>query len=252
MLFNYHTHTKRCRHANGEDREYVENAIQKGMQTLGFSDHAPYLFKDPHYYSAFRMFTEQLEEYADSIRSLQKEYANDIRILCGFELEYYPALHAEEKKFLSKVQPDYCIMGQHFANNETDSPYVPYMDDPNSFTAYISQILEGLKTGDFLYLAHPDLAGYNYPEEVVQREYRRLCEGAKALNIPLEINFLGLRTKRHYPDRRLFKIAAEVGNTVIFGADAHEPCHVCDDETEKQALQWVNELGLQLIRNPIL
>lgn len=252
MLFNYHTHTKRCRHANGEDREYVENAIQKGMQVLGFSDHAPYLFKDPNYYSQFRMFTDQLEEYAESVRSLQKEYANDIRILCGFELEYYPALHAEEKKFLSKVQPDYFIMGQHFAGNEIDSPYVPLMDDSDNFTAYISQVLEGLKTGDFLYLAHPDLAGYRYPEEVIQREYRRLCEGAKALDIPLEINFLGLRTKRHYPNQRLFKIAAEVGNKIIFGADAHEPQHCCDLETEKEALRWVEALGLQLIDNPIL
>ena len=252
MLFNYHTHTKRCRHASGEDREYVEQAIEKGMQVLGFSDHAPYLFPNKDYYSSFRMFTNELEEYADSVRSLQKEYANDIRILCGFELEYYPKFHKDEMEFLSKVKPDYFIMGQHFGGNEIDSPYVPYMEGSDNLTAYISQILEGLKTGDFLYLAHPDLAGYHYPEEVIQREYRRLCEGAKALDIPLEINFLGLRTKRHYPDRRFFKIAAEVGNKIIFGADAHEPCYVSHEETEKEALQWVKDLGLQLIDKPIL
>ena len=27
LLANYHTHTARCRHAWGEDKEYVENAI---------------------------------------------------------------------------------------------------------------------------------------------------------------------------------------------------------------------------------
>ena len=252
MLFNYHTHTKRCRHASGEDREYVEQAIEKGMQVLGFSDHAPYLFPNKNYYSSFRMFTDELEEYADSVRSLQKEYASDIRILCGFELEYYPKFHEDEKKFLSKVKPDYFIMGQHFIGNENEYPYVPHMDGEEYLTLYVSQVLEGLKTGDFLYLAHPDLAGYRYPDEVIQREYRRLCEGAKALNIPLEINFLGLRTGRHYPDRRFFKIAAEVGNPIIFGADAHEPCYVCHEETEKEALQWVKELGLQLIDKPIL
>ena len=252
MLFNYHTHTKRCRHANGEDREYVENAIQKGMQTLGFSDHAPYLFKDPHYYSAFRMFTEQLEEYADSIRSLQKEYANDIRILCGFELEYYPALHAEEKKFLSKVQPDYCIIGQHFANNETDSPYVPYMDDPNSFTAYISQILEGLKTGDFLYLAHPDISGFEGDEQGILQAYRRLCEGAKELNIPVEINLLGIREKRWYPDERFWKIVGEVGNDVILGTDAHAPEQFLDYQDEEKAFSIVKKYGLKLMEKELL
>ena len=49
MLYNYHTHTKRCNHAIGEDREYVENAIQGGLETLGFADHAPYVFPYPDY-----------------------------------------------------------------------------------------------------------------------------------------------------------------------------------------------------------
>ena len=74
MIFNYHTHTTRCNHAIGTDREYVENAIQKGLKTLGFSDHAPYFFPNTDYYSPFRMQVDELFAYADSIRALQKEY----------------------------------------------------------------------------------------------------------------------------------------------------------------------------------
>lgn len=33
--------TKRCQHAVGEDREYVEAAIAAGIQVLGFSDPLP-------------------------------------------------------------------------------------------------------------------------------------------------------------------------------------------------------------------
>ena len=40
--FNYHSHTKRCEHAIGEDEEYVKAAIANGFQVMGFSDHAPY------------------------------------------------------------------------------------------------------------------------------------------------------------------------------------------------------------------
>ena len=39
LIANYHTHTKRCHHACGEDREYVEAAIESGLKILGFSDH---------------------------------------------------------------------------------------------------------------------------------------------------------------------------------------------------------------------
>ncbi len=41
MLYNLHTHTFRCNHATGEDKAYVEYAIQSSVKVLGFSDHCP-------------------------------------------------------------------------------------------------------------------------------------------------------------------------------------------------------------------
>ena len=34
MIANYHTHTWRCRHADGTEREYVETAIEAGIIRL--------------------------------------------------------------------------------------------------------------------------------------------------------------------------------------------------------------------------
>ena len=222
------------------------------MKELGFSDHAPYLFPDTDYYSAFRMKKEELFEYAESVRSLQKEYAKDIRILLGFELEYYPAFHEGEMKFLSQVNPDYLIMGQHFGGNEIKDVYAPYNKDETAFRAYIKQIIEGLKTGHFAYLAHPDLGGYNFPKEVYEEMYETLCKEAKALNIPLEINLLGLRTNRHYPDRRLFEIASKVGNKIVLGVDAHNPNEFHHTASVETAMNMVKELNLQLIDKPFI
>jgi histidinol-phosphatase (PHP family) len=252
MIFNYHTHTKRCNHAFGEDREYVETAIKSGIKTLGFSDHAPYFFPYPDYYSAFRMQLNELEEYTSSIRALAKEYEKDIRILCGFELEYYPDFHKEEMAFLNTVKPDYLILGQHFIGNELNNLASPRLNGDYGLSAYVSQVLAGLATGDFLYLAHPDLVGYRFSPQVIEQEYRRLCEGAKRMGIPLELNFLGLRTNRHYPNKILYKIAAEVGNEIIFGLDAHTPQEVYDPTSETTARAWAKELGLNVIEKPII
>ena len=71
------------------------------------------------------------------------------------------------------------------------------------------------------------------------------------MGIPLEINFLGLRTHRHYPSLPFFKIAAEVGNDVVFGADAHNPKDVYDKQSEETAKAWVQTLGLHLIEKLI-
>ncbi len=252
MKFNYHTHTKRCNHAMGDEREYVESAIEHGIEVLGFSDHAPYNFPYPNFYSAFRMQREELEEYAETVRALAKEYEKDIRILCGFELEYYPDFHKEQMSFLSKVKPDYLILGQHFIGNEIYDLASPRLNGDLGLSAYVSQVLAGLATGDFLYLAHPDLVGYRFSSQVIEQEYRRLCEGAKRMGIPLEVNFLGLRTNRHYPNKNLFKIASEVGNDVIFGSDAHTPQDLYDPSSEQTAMGWVKELGLNLIDKPLL
>ncbi len=249
MLFNYHTHTARCNHAIGTDREYVEQAILGGMKTLGFSDHAPYVFPGGKYPSEHRMKTDELFEYTESVRSLAKEYEKDIRILCGFELEYYPDYHAEEMEFLSQAKPDYLILGQHFIGNEypliTSSRGLAGND--LGLISYVSQIISALATGDFLYLAHPDLAGYSYSDETIDREYRRLCVAAKKFGIPLEINLLGIRGNRHYPSERFFRIAKQAGNTILLGADAHDPKDVCDKASEAKALEMVQSLDLNFI-----
>ena len=38
MIANYHTHTYRCHHADGTEREYVERAIENGLKIFGFSE----------------------------------------------------------------------------------------------------------------------------------------------------------------------------------------------------------------------
>lgn len=249
MLHNYHTHTARCNHALGKDREYVEQAIAGGLKTLGFSDHAPYIFPDGQYPSDHRMQTDELFEYAESVRSLAKEYEKDIRILCGFELEYYPDYHKDEMAFLRQIKPDYLILGQHFLGNEYSflSSSRSLGGNDLGLVAYVSQVIAGLATGDFAYLAHPDVAGRSFSNEVIEREYRRLCKAAKRFNVPLEINLLGIRSKRHYPSDAFFRIAAEEKNDVIFGTDAHDPFDVCDPTSEAQALEMVETLGLKLI-----
>ena len=46
MIANYHTHTWRCLHAAGTEREYVENAIKGGYKILGFSEDECMAFGD--------------------------------------------------------------------------------------------------------------------------------------------------------------------------------------------------------------
>lgn len=223
MLVNYHTHTARCHHASGSDREYVEAAIRAGLNVLGFSDHAPYLFADgPH--ERHSMHPDEAASYADSIRALAKEYASDIRLLVGYEIEYYPGCFDRTVRFLSEAGCDYLLLGQHFVG--TEDIHVGITDDPKVFDAYIGQSLEAMETGMITYFCHPDICQYPYDLRAQEKGYVQLCETALRLGIPLEANMLGLWQGRHYPCSTFFRIASEVGNTIVAGCDSHSPSRV--------------------------
>ena len=84
MLTNYHTHTFRCQHANGTVEDYVREAIAKGFDILGMSDHVPY----PHYEFGYRMPMAEIWDYIYEVEDAQKKYGKQLQILLGFESEY--------------------------------------------------------------------------------------------------------------------------------------------------------------------
>ena len=222
MLANYHTHTYRCQHAEGEDRQYVETAIRNGMKVLGFSDHCPWFFPDG-YVSSNRMLLSDVENYFTSLTKLKDEYRKDITIYIGFESEYLPELLPEQEKLLKDYPVDYQILGQHFLTREPSAYMGRTFDEETILESYVNSVIEGMETGKYAYLAHPDLVGFSGKQEIYDKHYRRLCTYLKQHNSPVEINLLGLVQQRHYPNEHFLKLAGEIGCSAIIGCDAHQP-----------------------------
>ncbi|MBR2460548.1 MAG: histidinol-phosphatase [Clostridia bacterium] len=244
MKRNYHTHTFRCGHASGTEREYIEKAIAEGLEVLGFSDHVPMVLPDGRE-SGFRCPTRLLPDYIKTLSELREEYKGRIQILIGFEAEYYPECFERMLKMLSEYDYDYLIMGQHFVNNEVGEVYNshPFTDEAK-LKRYVDQVLEGARTGKFSYVAHPDVIGYFGEPEIYDLYMRRLCTELKALGIPVEFNLLGFEEKRIYPSERFFKIVAEVGNEVIVGCDAHGVAKVADKDILRAAYAELAGYGI--------
>ena len=246
MIANYHTHTARCGHAVGEDREYVERALERGLKILGFSDHIPMPFRDGHE-SRFRVPLARLEDYVRSVLDLRAEYEKEIRILLGFESEYYPDYEEALAELLAPYPVDFRILGQHF-NDSSESLYNPVPQESRErLSFYVDRVLEGLATGNFLYAAHPDLIHFTGEEAFFRQEMTRLCRGARLLDIPLELNILGMREGRNYPDPLFWEIAARERNRVILGCDAHTPEDVAHPAQLKEARAFAAKYGLLLI-----
>lgn len=252
MITNLHTHTPRCHHAEGSEKEYVEAALRAGLQTLGFSDHTPYFFPGD-YYSRMRMYPEELSDYAQTVRALQKEYDGRIEIPLGVEVEYYPSLFPQLLPYLRDAGIEYMLLGQHWNQDEMGLPYNGRPTEEEAvLEQYCNQVIDAIHTGLFTYVAHPDLLNFVGAPGIYRKHMTRLCREAKACGIPLEINLLGVNEGRHYPHPLMWELAAEAGCCVVIGSDAHKPEHVVHPEPEKKALEIINTLSLELIPSPRL
>lgn len=244
MRVNYHTHTCRCGHGQGTEEEYVKAAIEGGMEILGFAEHCTYLMH-PGSTDKAHMDMESFLQYAHTVRQLKKDYEKDITIHLGIEAEYYPATHKELCKVLRDQGVEYLLLGQHFLDSPTGQRTRNEICDPKILEHYCDQIIEGMQTGTFSYVAHPDCILFLGDRGLLKEQLRRICVEAKSCGLPLEINLLGIHKNKHYPCREYFELLAEYDNTVIFGADAHQPERFLNFDAENKAMEIVKQYGLK-------
>lgn len=247
MIANYHTHTFRCGHATGEDREYVEKAIELGFSELGITEHAPMPFPDDlpkanlDRLLAMRMKMHETDGYFESFLSLREEYKNDIKLHIGFEVEYFECCFDSFIDYIKNYPVDYIILGQHFGDPYSDSmEYFGAQTHSNEVLKnYVDLAIKGIETGKITYIAHPDLIFYRRSLEVYEREMTRLIKCANDHKVPLEINFYGLQEVRNYPTLPFWQLANEIGCDVVFGSDAHKPENLLNPFAYKYAKKLV-------------
>ena len=108
-------------------------------------------------------------------------------------------------------------------------------------------MIEGLETGAFTYIAHPDIVFYSGAPGFYAKKMTELCRYAKMHDIPLEYNILGYVNKREYPNPDFWKIAAKVGNKAVLGFDAHSPGALKNSQAYNDCLYALEAYGLTAI-----
>ena len=249
----YHTHTYRCGHAKGTDEEYVLNAIKMGIKRLGFSDHI--IFKDLKQ-PGIRASYEMLEDYLSSIKALKEKYKDQIDIIIGFEAEYYEEYKDYYQELLDNKVVDYLILGQHFyLENGRFNRYF-YKDAPiKNAVKYTNDLVKGIKSGLFTYVAHPDLFINPYKKWTFTliRCAKKILKACEEMKVPIEVNIGGFRwkyafTETEYPSKVFFELSKKYDVDVVIGVDAHNPVDFNIEDAYK-ALEFVKDHNLRFIED---
>lgn len=249
---NFHTHTTRCHHALDEDEEYVLWAIRNGYEVLGFSDHSCWKY-DSNFIPRIRMKVEDFPDYKNSVLNLKEKYKDQIEIRLGMEAEYFPEYMDWMLDFCIENEIEYLVFGNHYYQSDETKIYLggakgKYM------RAYFDTCIEGMKTGMYAYLAHPELilrGTKGKMNKTIERGFHRICKTAKELDMPLEFNIAGMRCNEimryeEYPNANFWKIASQYHNKAIIGVDAHE-ASALDKKHYMKAKYYLSHFDVELV-----
>lgn len=247
MNYNYHTHTHRCGHAEGTDEEYIQNAIERGIRHMGFSDHIPVKLPNPDSLD-FHIYEEKISSYVKDMVALRDKYKNKIDIKIGFEAEYSREHFRDVRDVCRKYNIDYLICGQHFIENEQLEYIYSIFENDNisDLKTYVSTVLSAMKEGAYTYIAHPDMFNFVGDPSVYDEEMRKICICSRVLNVPIELNFLGIRGKRNYPNDNFWRIAGEENSPVVYGLDAHSPVDSFDEKSLGSSAEIIQKFNLNI------
>lgn len=237
----FHSHTKRCGHAFGEDEEYVQAALKAGLKAMGFSDHAMFPFmSQPRMRGDYSL----LPDYVALVNDLKRKYQDQMAIRLGFESEWIGKERSSYYETLYRDYGfDYFILGHHMWFDPDASGWFVRLPMKEALNRYVDDTVEAMKSGYFLYLAHPDLFMSWHGSDFGPLEEEasiRLIDAAVEYGVPLELNMgysrwgdldrVGDIMTFLYPYLPFWDIVKAKGAKVVIGVDAHDPSDYQDSD----------------------
>lgn len=262
LLTNYHTHNDFCDGA-GKPEDYIEEAIAKKFDALGFSSHAPISFEKD-----WTLAEERLPEYLNLIDSLKVQYSGEIELYKGLEIDYLEGISGPSSPKFQNLNLDYSIGSVHMILSENREKFfavdgtVEHLQEllQRSFNGnmeqlsqrYYSLVRDMLRAGGFQILGHIDLikkrnSGNLFFDETEDWYRKQVCETLDVLagsGIILEVNTGGIARKAIdtiYPSPWILKEAFMRKIPLMLNADAHT-CEDIDCYYSK-ALEIIKESG---------
>ena len=255
ITYTLHSHTYRCGHASGDIEDYAKEATRLGFNILGVSDHVflPYVSQP-----WMRGEYEELLGYIETYKEVKEKYKDSLHMFLAFECEYIPKYLDYYASLLKYYEFDYLLCGQHMTfdvNGQTEI-YFNYssLDNIKGIKRYRDDVVLAIKSGLFLYIAHPDLFMYTVTKitpEIVE-VFNDIIDASIKYEVPLEINYSGYYRNKSdlahgtigYPCKEFWKIAKAKGAKMIFGGDYHSIEAMSDNYTLNKLNSLIEELDI--------
>ncbi|MBS7345838.1 MAG: histidinol-phosphatase HisJ [Caryophanon sp.] len=249
MKRDAHIHTPFCPHGSSDAFEqYIEKAIAHGFTHISFTEHAPLPagFIDPTPDQDSGMAHDKLDAYFTTLSDLKKQYARDITIATGLEVDYIIGYERETTQFLQTygAQLDDAILSVHFLRFQNAYTCIDFSAD--EFMRFAKQIGSVQAVYDLYYETlqssiitplgdyKPTRIGHPTLVHKFQRAHGEVIDDDAAIQqtlqlmqqhgYELDVNSAGLAKRdclEQYPPKPYVQYAKSLGIPLVFGSDAH-------------------------------
>ena len=243
ILYESHSHTPLCNHADGYPSDYAAVADQRGLKGLIVTCHNPM----PDGFSAnVRMREDQFDRYLQLVESTRQEWQGRVDVRLGLEADYFEGHESYLEKQLASADFHYVLGSVHPQIDEFRTRYWS-SDFAEVQRTYFRLLAKSAETGLFDSLAHPDLiknfTSKAWMPEAIMDDIRAALDRIAATGVAMELNTSGVNKtiSEMNPFPGMLVEMNQRGIPVTIGADAHDPGRVADGY--ETALELLAECG---------
>ena len=222
----------------GEPADYARVAIERRLDEIGCSDHAPLGNRD----TDWTMKLKDLETYVGWVREAQKQLPQ-LSIKLGLEVDFIPGRQDWVRELAGLYPWDYFLGSVHYIGDwPVDRSAEDWKDQDveERWRQYFNLWTQAARTRLFDSLAHPDLPKkFNLrPTTDFTAAYEDALQVVAKADVAIEISTAGLRKlcREIYPSGQFLQIARRLGVPITLGSDSHIPQDVGLDFNEAVAL----------------
>ncbi len=246
MLFDGHTHTPRCKHAQGEGHQYAQAALDANLRGFAVTCHNPL----PGHGDKMRMAPSELDDYVADVIATRDMFAGRVDVLLGLEADYVPGLESVVAMQINTHPFDVVLGSVHPQIPEYRDRY--FAGDTLAYQRiYFDHLAASAETELFDVIAHGDLIKQLMPRSwSISRILPDICSALDriaATGVAMELNTSGWRKRLRecMPGPRILYEMARRRIPITLGADAHQPQRV--GENFDQALALIDASGYRHI-----
>lgn len=235
-MTDLHIHTKFSPDSMEEPQNYIDEAVKRQANIIGFSEHIDF----DYLALKLKFIPTDISSYFEYVKELKKSNLTDIKVLCGAEYGFCGLDLAKEKYLeLEKKFPfDYIINSVHVVDG-AESYFPPYFKGKTkqfAYDRYFETVYESLHAGyDYQIIGHLGYVARNAPYEnakillnehnsIIDKIIKTIIKFNKTIELNTNVKTAGTVT---LPTMEIINRYYELGGRLIcLSSDAHRIHHL--------------------------